>query len=260
MNIKITPEKELFILNNLKISNKILAEKVGVNEVTIEKFLRKRGLKKGRRLINVDESFFEKIDSHQKAYVLGLIYADGWNNVSGNKWGIQLTEGDGYLLEKIASLIKYEGSIKTLKPSCKNGKPRKRLEICSKKMCSDLLLLGVQQKKSLILDFDEKIIPINFYPDFFRGVFDGDGTLYIGKSSQYEVKITSSIKFCQKSQSFFERNIMYKPSIYVYKKNISSADLRFKGKNNVIKFLNWIYLKKEDFFLKRKFEKFQLIH
>jgi hypothetical protein len=118
MNIKITPEKELFILNNLKISNKILAEKVGVNEVTIEKFLRKRGLKKGRRLINVDESFFEKIDSHQKAYVLGLIYADGWNNVSGNKWGIQLTEGDGYLLEKIASLIKYEGSIKILIPNC----------------------------------------------------------------------------------------------------------------------------------------------
>lgn len=259
MNIKITPEKEAYILNNLNLPNKILANSIGVNEITVEKFLKKKGIKKGRRILNVNESFFEKINSSKKAYILGLIYSDGWNNISGNRWGIQLNKEDEYILKEISEAIEYSGSIKTLKPSCENGGYRSRLEICSKKMCNDLLKLGVFQRKSLILDFDEKILHDSFVADFFRGIFDGDGTIYIGKNSQYEVKITSSIKFCEKTQSFFEKFINYKPKIYKYKKNELSADLRFKGRNNVLKFLNWIYAQKSNLFLKRKFVKYQSI-
>jgi hypothetical protein len=259
MNIKITPEKEAFILNNLNLSNKILAQKVEVCEGTIEEFLRKRNIKKGRRTWNINENFFEKVDSKEKAYILGLIYSDGWNNVANNYWGISLTESDGYILEDIAKIIGYNGPIKSVKPSCKNGRFRKRLEVCSKKMCSDLLNLGVKQAKSLILDFDDSIIKKEFLSDFFRGFLDGDGNIQIQKGNKHQVRFTSSSIFCKKVKAFFEKEFELFPSLFVYKANPLSSDLRFTGLSNIIKLLNWIYQDKGKLFLTRKFEKFKII-
>lgn len=259
MNIKITPDKESLILSSLSLSNKKIANIIGVCEHTIETFLRKKGITKGRRVLSVDESFFESVDSPSKAYILGLIYADGWNNISGNRWGIQLTRSDEYLLNLISNEIGYSGTIKKLKPSCQNGKERSRLEICSKKMCADLLKLGVLQNKSLILDFNKKNILAEFLKDFFRGVFDGDGTIYIGKKNQFEVKITSSTIFCLSSQSFFKDVFNYLPKIRVYKKNSKSADLKFKGRIKCKLFLDWIYQGDPILKLNRKFEKFKTI-
>jgi hypothetical protein len=259
MNIKITPDKESLIFSNLNFSNKKIANMVGVCEHTIETFLRKKGIIKGRRTLSVDESFFETIDSPSKAYILGLIYADGWNNIAGNRWGIQLTCSDEHILNSISKEINYSGTIKKLKPSCPNGKERSRLEVCSKKMCSDLLKLGVPQNKSLILDFNKKNIADPFLKDFFRGVFDGDGTIYIGKKNQFEVKITSSTIFCLKAQSFFQDIFDYVPKIRIYKTNEKSADLKFKGRIKCKLFLDWIYQGDPILKLNRKFEKFKTI-
>lgn len=256
MNIKLTEQKNRFILNNLDLTNKKLAELNDVSEGCIEQFLKRNSIKKGRKKIKVNESYFEKINNSHQAYVLGLIYSDGWNNISGNRWGIQLQETDLDILKKISEVIKYKGTIKTLKPSCKNGKPRKRLEVCSKKMCSDLLKLGVFQKKSLILDFNPDLIPKKFMNYFFRGVFDGDGSLYI-KGSQKEARITSSLKFCYSCQDFFKSFLKYEPKIYFYKKSKQTGDLRFKGHNKVKLFLDWIYSGDLHLKIDRKYKKYR---
>lgn len=257
MNLKINTEKSNIILSNLDLSNKKISQLVNVSEGAIERFLKKRDIKKGKRKLPLNESFFENINSHDKCYILGLIYADGWNNISGNRWGIQLTKDDEYILYEISKILDYGGSIKTLKPSCENGKSRSRLELCSKKMCSDLLNLGVVQNKSLVLDFYEENLPLNFINDFFRGVFDGDGSLYISpKLTHFSVKITSSTIFCKSCQKFLEKHINYKPSLKIYKQNPRSCDLIISGRNNVLNFLNWIYNSKSNLRLSRKYNKF----
>jgi hypothetical protein len=257
MNLKINKEKADIILANLDITNKKISKLVGVSEVCIERFLKRNNIIKGRRTITLDESFFEDINSNDKCYILGLIYADGWNNISGNRWGIQLTKSDEYILYDISKLLSYGGTIKNLKPSCENGKLRSRIELCSKKMCNDLLNLGVYQNKSLILDFNENLIPKQFINDFFRGVIDGDGHIYISPNySHFSVTITSSTIFCKSCQKFFEKELNYKPSIRLYRNNNLSADLRFSGRNNVLKFLRWIYDTKSELKLNRKYDKF----
>ena len=52
-----------------------------------------------------NEDFFEKIDSLEKAYILGLIMTDGYIIKDYRGVGIQLTEKDGYILRKIAKIL-----------------------------------------------------------------------------------------------------------------------------------------------------------
>ena len=47
-----------------------------------------------RRKYQVNEFFFDEIDSEEKAYWLGFIYADGYVNTNGNKFGINLSLKD----------------------------------------------------------------------------------------------------------------------------------------------------------------------
>jgi hypothetical protein len=53
-----------------------------------------------------NESFFDTIDSAEKAYVLGLFYADG-NNFAGTRYRVSITlkKDDSYLLEEVNRLL-----------------------------------------------------------------------------------------------------------------------------------------------------------
>jgi hypothetical protein len=62
---------------------------------------------------NCNEDYFEKIDSCEKAYWLGLLFADGYvrkrkqfngKHKQGGIVGISLKNGDEYLLEKLITL------------------------------------------------------------------------------------------------------------------------------------------------------------
>ena len=64
------------------------------------------------RIFNVDDNYFNKIDNQNKAYILGLLYADGCNYENTGTIKIDLQIDDEELLDKIKNELKYTGELK----------------------------------------------------------------------------------------------------------------------------------------------------
>lgn len=125
-----------------------------------------------KRTYKVNENYFEKIDTPEKAYVLGFFYADGYNNQKiGVLEFVQIKERLD-ILEQIRKQLSCNYNIKEYT----SGKCT--LNICSKKMSSDIANAGAVQNKSDLLEFpSEQIISKELIPHFIRGYFDGDGCI-----------------------------------------------------------------------------------
>jgi len=77
----------------------------GVNNKPIAKVLEEMGISRNRalstRIYNVDEEFFDCIDTQDKAYIYGLLLSDGSNCPSKQTVHISLQEEDREILEKV---------------------------------------------------------------------------------------------------------------------------------------------------------------
>jgi hypothetical protein len=114
--------------------------------------------------------------SRDMAYVLGFLYADG--NITKTKRGthfIAFYSADYSLLHKIKKVVKAEHSISgQSKPSgtvC-------RLQIGSREWFDDLCVIGLTPNKAKRMILPD--IPDEFFADFVRGYFDGDGNVWVG--------------------------------------------------------------------------------
>lgn len=182
-----TKEQMDFIRENYnKIPTKEIAAILGMSLKRVSDKAYRMGLKRELVRYMYDEAFFENIDTEEKAYWLGFIYADGCiSQIFNKKTGalksktmeISLAERDKPHLEKLLSSLKsnkpIEQKIIRLKgieyASCK-------VSINNKKICEDLMSLGCIPKKSLTIGFPkENIVSKSLLKHFIRGYFDGDG-------------------------------------------------------------------------------------
>lgn len=173
-----------------------IAKEKNVSKACIEKILKTHGVSKGHRTHSMDESYFEKVDTANKAYFLGLIFADGCNKIQSVFLG--LAEGDQYLVEALRKDVNYGGKIYIMKRKKPHHKIRYCLELCSLKMTEDISNLGCPPNKSLILKFPTSV-PDNLMCHFLRGYFDGDGSVFSPTykgSVSLNASITSSPDFC----------------------------------------------------------------
>src|SRR5690606_21393784 len=133
---------------------------------------------------NFNESFFETIDTEEKAYWLGFIAADGNINDRGENKSKSLHIGlsfkDKNHLLKFMININYSHLLIEIKERIINLKKRRyvRLNLNSKKMYNDLLDKGITPRKSLTLK-PPKNVPKDLVRHWIRGYFDGDGSVHI---------------------------------------------------------------------------------
>jgi len=145
---------------------------------------------------------FYNIDSPNKAYVLGLWYADGFVTYKPEKYsyfaGIKLQIKDLELLEQILTEFPFF-SLRKEENVC--------IIRCNQKIfCEHLMLNGIHTNKSGInknlLIFPE--ISTNLYSHFIRGYFDGDGSIYFNKHNSVNSKglcfTGNNYKFIKKLQ------------------------------------------------------------
>jgi len=91
---------------------------------------------------------FSKINTPDKAYVLGFIIADG---VINSKYKVSISSKDFEILQKCKDLLGCDNAISEINNFDKRtGKTYKMyiLQICSKKLVDDLYNLGVKPRKS----------------------------------------------------------------------------------------------------------------
>ena len=175
--------------NNMSLRE--IEKQFGATRATVSKFLEKQGIKttKGNhyRKYFHDIAFFEDINTEEKAYWLGFMYADGYivnneNRYGEDCFGITLAE------DSIDSIQKFKSSLKATNPirydDSKNGQRQAKLVCCSQKTVNDLINQGVFKEKSLILKPPERV-PEELIRHFIRGFFDGDGSLTKSHSNNY---------------------------------------------------------------------------
>lgn len=199
----------------------------------------------------INDSFFESIDTQEKAYFLGLMASDGCVT-EGNRVIISLQERDSYILDLMKQRLEYEGVIYFIKARTENHQNIRRLQFRNKKISEDLNKLGIFPRKSLKLQFPN--LPEQFHNDFIRGYFDGDGCMRISKGV-LNYKFVGTYEFLKVLQDILIKNCNVKETkLYQAKKNKNTWELSYGGDRQCIRIYGFMY-KNATVFLERKRDK-----
>jgi len=269
----LTREIEQKIISDYKelISSTDVAHKYGFKtHKTVIDVLNKNDIKvrEPKKITYYNMNYFKKIDSHDKAYILGLLITDGYVIREYSGIGIQLTECDKYLLLNIkdrlgpsTTVIDIDCSNKRKKHknknniNFKNSKDMVRLGCYCPQISRDLRKMGIIRNKTYELKSSPEI-SITYLSSYFRGLWDGDGTIGIAKNGNIWCNLVCYSKSFLESLTRFD--IPFKFKIYNPVKGRSVAAMRISGGNSeTIKFLKWMYRNKSNLYLERKYAKVQ---
>lgn len=194
-------------------SIKRISAKYGINEKTLSRHLKARGVEivKTGPSVNFNYRFFQNIDSEEKAYWLGFMYADGYVMAKTNGVGLGVALKDIDHLKKYNLALNYPKGLKVSEThqfgskehANKDGKTlyMVRTIITNKWLKEDLIACGCVPNKSLILTFpsedifkeSEQYTKEQLILHFIRGYFDGDGTLGLYPHSRTNPTLEESL-------------------------------------------------------------------
>lgn len=228
-----------------------IANIYGVNNESLRKKFNLWGVPMRHSIYTSNEHYFDEINDQNKAYILGLLWADGYNNVSRNTVLISLQEEDRYILDKINKLMENTHPLDFLNITKTNPKWKNayRLAVTSEHMSKTLEDYGMVQAKSLVVEFP-KILCNELYPHFIRGLLDGDGCIY---KKQYGVSLVGTEMVLNKIQEWCNNILNIEAHIISQKgSNPITKELRIWNKKYVKIFLDSIY-KDANLYLTRKY-------
>jgi intein-encoded DNA endonuclease-like protein len=215
-------------------SGSMVAKIEGYPVTCVNRYIRKYNLQNKRigvakRKYTLNHHYFGEIDTEEKAYWLGFLYADGCVYHNKTSYDVQIMLGikDFTHLEKFKKAINSDYETKIVQ---KNYGPEAFFRCSSKKMYQDLLCLGCSPRKTNVITFPN--IPIKLMPHFIRGYFDGDGSFY--KSTKNYIScafvITSGSKdFIDELYKYFVETLDIKLCV-VYQNNSYSIKTTSKEK------------------------------
>jgi len=242
---------KLYIVSRTAVFKKL--KKYGIAQRS-KSYARIEAQKQGKvpqQFFDINENFFRSW-SPEMAYVLGLLITDGCISNTGT---VLLCMNDQEILEKVKKVM---GSTHKVEPS----KYQEKLYIfhfARENMVKDLESLGVVPKKSLIVTFPN--VPDEHLSDFIRGVFDGDGSIFLDKRSK-NCPIRSA--FYSGSKYFIEKLEDNLINLGMPKRRISQQKtkngiyygIRY-GHKNSLKLFNILYKNaKNRLYLDRKYRRF----
>lgn len=261
--MKKNPYEEKEVVNHYLSSKNLIKTRTNFHISTekLKEILAKEGIFPSVRKTTLNIKYFEKIDTAEKAYWLGFIAADGCIHKHGYKLSFCLKDTD------IDLLLNFKKAINSGSPVTKRKTFDKRtnktyfsctLQINSKEFCQHIRNHGVNENKSSSFYFP-KINEI-FYSHFIRGLYDGDGGLFvrtskIRKKTTLHFSLLSTLECLSFIKDYLEKNL----KLTVQKirqtqyKNLSLLSIQ----KDINLFLNWIYLNSTvESRLYRKYNKF----
>lgn len=136
-----------------------------------------------------NENFFETINTEEKAYWIGFIYADG--HVNNYTVTIGLKDIDGEHLENLLKSIEAK-NLKIEYVMRNDGYKMAKVTLCSAKTCKDLKEKGFTNNKTY--DNDDYVfqcIPDDLKHHFIRGFWDGDGCVQLRQGKFGAINVVS---------------------------------------------------------------------
>ena len=186
-----------------------------------------------KRKYNIDDNYFNEINTERKAYILGLMYADGcvYSNKRDGKWAkLDLKYDDKKLLEDIAIEMKNECPIRRhtynrneyFQYQDKNYEfihDMCRLSFRSDQLVDDLIKLGCPPSKTFKIVFpSSEILPDNLVKHFLRGYLDGDGSIseqvreskskYRKTYLHFQITFTGTSSFINSTKEYLNKNVV----------------------------------------------------
>lgn len=167
-----------------------ITRKYGISQYKFKKILQRYGVHirsrfeqnkfspQNQRLYQINDNYFSK-QSANMAYLLGFIAADGCVYSKNNTIKIGLSSVDKDFLEQIKNELKATYPIGEYET--KDGFLVSEFKFTSFQIKQDLANYGIVPNKTYNFSFP-KNLKEEFYLDFIRGYFDGDGS--VGKSGQ----------------------------------------------------------------------------
>lgn len=201
---------------------------------------------------SINKDFFKKIDSEEKAYWLGFLYADGCVDKNYRGFRFELNKKDENHLRKL--LV----SIGSNQPLAYKKDKYVVLQISCSEIAHDLYNLGCTPKKSLVIKFpSDEQVPQYLIKHFIRGYFDGDGCIVRYKTSKlnkngtiyhrfaYELKFLGTFDMMNGVMNYFGIPNKITSETKIYK-------LRYQHKAKIKYVLECMY-KDATIFLDRKY-------
>lgn len=250
--IKIDEKKliDMYMSNNYKMSE--LCDYFNVSKHKIRKVLLLNNIEsKSSKKYEYYDNIFEVIDSEEKAYWLGFLYADGYvrERKSSSELRLKLSIKDKDHLLKFKKFISPD-DIPVVNELSGNSKCVK-VSINSRKIVKDLIKLGCTNKKSKNIKIPK--IHNSFINHFIRGYFDGDGWIIIDKNKKPAFGIVSSSKEMIKSINniISENSNIEENKIYDY---LTYYNFTYKSHADIIKISEFLYKKSNIFLLRKKYK------
>lgn len=202
-----------------------------------------------RRYI-LDEKVFDIIDTEEKAYWLGFLYADGCVHENSNDISLSLSIVDINHLEKFKTFLSTNRSVRTY--SKKIGADYSKLVATSANMKESLIRKGCVPNKTIILTFPD--LNDDLILHFIRGYFDGDGSItYVSTQKEYKFRICGTYEFLSSIKEILNINNPLRQRWP--ERNINNWEIDIGGNVQVYKKLKLLY-ENSTIYLDRKFDRF----
>jgi DNA-binding transcriptional regulator WhiA len=236
---------------NERVVRKILLE----NKIHIRSFSEASKISNTkRRKYVINDNYFSSENSNM-AYLLGFLASDGSIDKNNNRIKIGLSSIDKDFLVDVKNELGYNGSI--LDYITSNGYSVSELSFTSAQIKKDLARYNIVPNKTLTFKFPKNLRK-EYWIDFIRGYFDGDGSVSTAGSSAIRWQI------CSATQDVLETIINFLYEEYgINKVNIISQPRAkhplyyFQYSTNATKQIFNILYKEDSFKLPRKYIKYK---
>lgn len=240
--------KEICIAYEAGATSTALGKQYNVDSETIRVWLKRSGvsMRQSRESLAapIDDHFFDKIDTEQKAYWLGYLVADGCIGKScGTRRSLRLylANKDRQAVECFAEDIKYGGKLRINKTKAQVG-------ICFNNpfICNAIINKGYldwKQGSARLLEH----IPHDLVHHFIRGFFDGDGS--VSKQNR-KGRRKPSYNFCFVADKKHKAALTAIRNLLITEVGLSYKEIKerntclyigWNGNIQVERFANWLY-------------------
>lgn len=254
------------VLDNV-LSHEQIAKKYNISLESLERRILnnkwERTPRKNKYIFN--EHYFDEIDTEEKAYWLGFLYADGFILSARNRpdkpresqsFGMNISIKDVEIIQQFKKDLEATNPINVYnayKGNFKEDGVYVRILLTSNHTVNMLKKWGIKENKTFYIKWPN-FLKEDLIPHFIRGYSDGDGSIVIDKNGKFCWTISGTEELLNGIKHYFKKDELKLEKRWKERNN-NNYSLYFSGNKQVLDFLDKIY-NNDKFCLIRKKEQY----